>query len=182
MDNLFSRYWWLFLVRGIFAVILGLLALFMPVAAFTTLVIFLGVYMFIDGIFSIISALGQRKTNRNWAWLLLTGIFGVLIGIITFYNPFATAAGIIYLLSFWALIIGIAEIAWAIRLRKVIEGEGWYIFFGLLTVLFSLLVLFNPLAGVFVLSVMFGSYLLIIGAMLITLAIRLKRRNTRLAV
>lgn len=177
MNPLFSQYWWLFLLRGIFAILLGLMALFIPGAALTGLIIFLGAYMFIDGIFSIIAAITERKTNSNWVWLLVTGLFGIIVGIITFYHPFATAAALVYLVAFWALVIGIAEIVWAIRLRKVIQGEGWYILAGILSILFSLMVIFNPIAGALTLTLLFGIYALIIGIMLIALAFRLRNRN-----
>ena len=77
MDSLFKKYWWVYLLRGIIAVIFGLLAIFMPIAAFTGLVIYLGAYMFIDGIFTIIAAISERKTYRNWIcyWLVALSEF-----------------------------------------------------------------------------------------------------------
>lgn len=179
MNRLFSEYWWLFLIRGIVAVLLGLLALFMPGTALTGLVLYLGAYMFIDGIFSIIVAISERKTTPNRGWMLVIGLFGILIGIITFINPFATAAALVYLVAFWALVIGIGEIVMAIRLRKLIRGKGWYILAGILTILFSLSVLFNPIAGALTLTFIFGIYALIVGIMLISLSIRLKNRRSR---
>lgn len=183
MNRLLSQYWWFFLLRGLFAVGFGLLALLRPVAAFTGLVLFLGAYMFVDGLFSIIIAINERKTSANWVWLLATGLFGVLIGILTYINPFATATVLLYMVAFWALVIGLAEIALAIRLRKQIRGEGWYIAVGVITILFGLLVFLNPVAGAISLTVVFGSYALIIGGLLIALALRLRRRkDTPIAV
>ena len=179
MNRFFSEYWWLFLLRGIFGVILGLLALFMPGVTFTTLIIFLGAYLLIDGIFSIVAAINARKTLDAWGWYLASGIFGVLVGIITFYNPFATALALLYLISFWLIVAGIIEIVIAIRLRKEIKGEGWYIVGGLLTVLFGILILVNPIAGALTLTMIFGIYALIFGIMLIYLGIKLKQRKSQ---
>lgn len=179
MNRLFGQYWWLFLVRGIVAVLLGGLAIFMPIEAFTGLVILLGAFMFVDGIFSVVAAISERRTYRNWVWLLISGLLGILIGVLTFINPFATAKAVVYLVAFWALVIGITEIVWAIRLRKVIEGEGWYILAGAFTVLFSLLVFFYPEAGAVTLALLFGIYTLVFGFMLIALALRLRRRRGR---
>ncbi|WP_127127732.1 HdeD family acid-resistance protein [Pseudoflavitalea rhizosphaerae] len=177
MNRFFSEYWWLFLLRGIFGVVLGLMALFMPGVTFTTLIIFLGAYLLIDGIFSIVAAINARKTLDAWVWYLVSGIFGVLVGIITFYNPFATALALLYLISFWVIVAGIIEIVIAIRLRKEIKGEGWYILGGLLTVIFGILILVNPIAGALTLTMIFGIYALIFGIMLIYLGIKLKQRK-----
>lgn len=177
MDNLFNRYWWLFLIRGIFAVLLGLIALFSPETAFTGLVLFIGAYMFVDGIFSMVAAVTQRKTYRSWPLLFIGGLFGVIIGIITFINPFATGAALIYLIAVWALILGLVDIALAIRLRNQIKGEGWFILAGILTIAFSIMILLNPLEGAIALTVLLGIYALLFGIMLISLAIRLKNKN-----
>ena len=177
MNSFFGKYWWAFLLRGIIAVLFGLLALFLPVAAFTGLVLYLGAYMFVDGIFSVITAVSERRTYRNWTWLLFLGLMGIFIGVLTFINPFATGTALIYLLALWAFIISIAEIVWAIRLRKAIAGEGWYILSGVLSIAFSLLVLFYPIAGAVTLALMFGIYALIIGGLLISLSLRLRRRR-----
>ena len=178
MNPLFSRYWWLFLIRGIVAVLLGAMALLWPVAAFTVFVIWLGAYMLVDGVFSLIAAISERKSTKHWGWLLVTGIFGILVGILTFINPFATATALVFLIACWALIIGISEIAMAISLRRQIRGEGWYILAGILTFLFGLMVMVYPATGALTLAMIFGIYALIIGIMLISLALRL-RGHTR---
>jgi uncharacterized membrane protein HdeD (DUF308 family) len=179
MHNFFSTYWWVFLLRGVFALVLGILALVWPGVTFTTMVIFLGAYLLIDGLFAIVGAIGARKTNENWGLFLLTGLLGVLLGILTLMNPFATGVTLIYLVAIWALLAGLLEIILAIRLRKVITGEGWYILGGLLTVVFGILLIANPIAGAITLTWIFGFYTIVIGIMLLSLSVRLKnRKNT----
>ena len=180
MNPHFSDYWWLFLVRGLFAIILGVLAIIFPGSTMAVLVMFLGAYMFIDGLFSIVAAFNARRTMRTWTWLLASGVLGVIIGIITFFNPFATALAIITLIAFWALVIGLAEIIWAIRLRSVIRGEGWYIASGILSIAFSFLLLVLPRAGILTISYLFGIYAITIGVILLSLGTRLRRHNTLL--
>src|SRR5690606_35795615 len=118
---------------------LGLLAIFMPVAGFAALVLCLGAYMFVDGLFSAITAIRGQGVLRHWGWLLTFGLLGVAAGILIFLNPFATGVVLVYFVAAWAMIIGIAEIVWAIRLRKEIKGEGWYILSGILSIAFSLI-------------------------------------------
>lgn len=177
MYNFFSTYWWIFLLRGVFALVLGILALIWPGVTFTTMIIFLGAYLFIDGLFAIVGAVGARKTSDNWGLFLLSGLLGVLLGILTLVNPFVTGAALIYLVAFWALLAGLLEIILSIRLRKVITGEGWYILGGLLTVVFGILLIANPVAGAITLTWIFGFYAIVIGIMLLSLAFRLKNRK-----
>lgn len=177
MNLLFTQYWWIFLLRGLFAVILGFFALLMPGITFTTLVIFLGAYMLADGIFSAIAAISNRKSIVYWGWMLATGILSILVGLITFMNPFATGAALLYLVACWAIVVGILEIVVAIRLRKVITGEGWYILAGILSIIFGILIFLNPIAGAITITLIFGVYALLFGFMLISLALRLKQRH-----
>ncbi|WP_315814546.1 HdeD family acid-resistance protein [Paraflavitalea speifideaquila] len=177
MSPIFTQYWWIFLLRGLFAIILGIIALSMPGITFTTLVIFLGAYMFIDGIFSVAAAISGRKTMEYWGWVLTIGILSILAGIVTFMNPFVTGAALLYLVAFWAILVGILEIVVAIRLRKVISGEGWYILAGILGIIFGILILLNPIAGAITITLIFGFYALVFGFILISFAMRLRRRH-----
>jgi len=177
MHNFYNAYWWLFLMRGIFALVLGVLAVGWPGATFATLIVFLGAYLFIAGLFAIAGAIAARKTNENWGLFLISGLFGVILGVLTFYNPFATGAALIYLVAFWAMLAGLLELIIAIRLRKVITGEGWYIAGGLLTILFGVLLVANPVAAAVTLTWIFGIYAIFTGIMLISLSFRLRSRH-----
>jgi uncharacterized membrane protein HdeD (DUF308 family) len=177
MPGFYSTYWWIFLLRGIFALVLGVLAIGWPGVTFATLIVFLGAYLFIAGVFAVIGAFAARKTSENWGIFLLSGLLGILFGILTFYNPFATGAALVYLVAFWAIVAGLFEVVIAIRLRKVITGEGWYIAGGLLTVIFGLLLVANPVAAAVTLTWVFGIYAVVTGVMLVSLAFRLRSRH-----
>ncbi|AXY73008.1 HdeD family acid-resistance protein [Paraflavitalea soli] len=177
MTPLFTQYWWIFLLRGLFAIILGIIALLIPGVTFTTLVIFLGAYMLVDGIFSVITAISGRKTMEYWGWVLTIGILSILAGIVTFMNPFVTGAALLYLVAFWAIVVGLLEIVVSIRLRKVITGEGWYILAGILGIAFGILIILNPIAGAITITLIFGFYALIFGFILLSFAMRLRRRH-----
>ncbi|SEW05039.1 HdeD family acid-resistance protein [Chitinophaga arvensicola] len=177
MHDFYNAYWWLFLLRGIFALVLGVLAVGWPGATFTTLIVFLGAYLFMAGLFAIAGAIAARKSNENWGLFLISGLFGVILGILTLYNPFATGAALIYLVAFWAMLAGLLELIIAIRLRKVITGEGWYMVGGLLTILFGVLLVANPVAAAVTLTWIFGIYAIFTGIMLISLSFRLRSRH-----
>lgn len=97
MKRLFSVSVWSILMKGIIALLLGLLALVWPIIIISLLVISLGSYILIDGVFSLVSALRKRKTEANWDWLFLNGMFGIFAGVLTFFNPFVIIAAVAFL-------------------------------------------------------------------------------------
>lgn len=167
----------LHIFRGIVLVLLGILALLMPQITFATLVFLFGAYMLVDGIFYIIKAIRNRKTTSGWGWYLFMGIISVIAGIVAFIDPFAAGTALVFLFGFWIMLAGITTISTAINLRKTIRGEGWYIAAGVITVIFSLLIVFNPLAGALTLALLFGFNALANGISLIVLGIRLKHHG-----
>ena len=177
MSLLFPHYWWVFLWRGIAAVLLGVLALLLPGPALIGLVTFLGIFLIIDGIFTVIAALQGRAVGSHWGWYLFVGTLGILAGFTALYNTFATATALSFLVAFWALIMGMGEIAWAIRLRKEMRSEGWFILMGIGSIAFAIVFFAFPIWGAIALTVMFGFYALFIGIFLIALSLRLRRRK-----
>jgi uncharacterized membrane protein HdeD (DUF308 family) len=174
--------WGLFLIRGILALILGVLTLLAPGITFTLLVIYIGAYMLVSGVLSVVRAFKVRKASATWGWFLVYGIVAIIAGCLTLYNPFVGAASLIYLIAAWALVTGVMEIIAAISLRKMIRGEGWYILAGIINILLAIFFVLNPLAGAITVAVVFGVYALLIGIMFIILSIRLKRMDTTVAL
>lgn len=176
---LLARNWWLFLLRGIFALVFGVVALFFPQVAFLSLVLVFGAFALVDGIFALISAFSGGAKAENWWWLILEGIFGILIGVLTIIQPAAMATAWIIIIAAWAIITGIFEIITAIRLRKEITGEWALILGGVISVLFGLLAAFYPATGAFAVGFMIGIYAIVFGALFIWLALNLRKfKNT----
>lgn len=99
MDRIFKYRAWLILGKGVIILLLALLILVWPVVVISLLVISLGIYIIIDGIISLVSALKKRKRDEiNWDWLFLNGMFGIFAGVLTFFNPFIIVAVATYLL------------------------------------------------------------------------------------
>ena len=176
---LLARNWWMFLLRGILALVFGVVALFFPQAAFLSLVLVFGAFALVDGIFALISAFTGRAKSENWWWLILEGIFGILIGVLTIIQPAAMAAAWLIIIAAWAIVTGVFEIITAIRLRKEITGEWAMILGGVISVLFGLLAAFYPATGAFAVGFMLGIYAIVFGAMFIWLALNLRKfKNT----
>ena len=128
-----------------------------------------------DGLVAVFSAFTSDAKSENWWWLILEGVFGVLIGLLTLFQPAAVGQAWLVLIAAWAIITGLFEVVTAVRLRKAIEGELWLILGGVVSVLFGLLVLIYPASGAFAIGFMVGIYAILFGALFIALALRLRR-------
>ena len=142
-----QRHWWVPVIRGIAAIIFGVIAFTHPVMAIATLVLFFGAWVFIDGIFRIVGAFGHRASNPDWGWQLVIGILGIMVGLLTFHAPQVTALALVIYIAAWALMIGASEIVLAVKLRHEIKGEWLIILMGLASIAFAVLLLWNPVAG-----------------------------------
>jgi uncharacterized membrane protein HdeD (DUF308 family) len=172
MLHLLARYWWALALRGLFAVLFGLLTFFIPGITLLALVLLFGVYALLDGIFDIVSAI--RSPGHHWAFVI-EGIVGIAIGVLTLIWPGITAMVLLYLIGFWAIFTGVLEIVAGIRLRAAITNEVLLILMGVLSLLFGLLIIVFPSAGALAVAFWIGAYALIFGIMLIALAFRLRR-------
>jgi uncharacterized membrane protein HdeD (DUF308 family) len=163
--------WWLFLLRGVLALVFGVLALIEPVAALAALVLVFGVWAFIDGI----SALALAITGwRSWQ-LVLVGLVGIALGLFTFVRPNITAIGLYAAVAAWSIARGILEIAVAIELRRTIQGEAWLVIGGIASILFGVLMIALPAAGLLALAWLIGIYALLFGAIMCVLSMRLRK-------
>ena len=133
------------------------------------------------GIFTIVSAFTSNAKSENWWWLILEGLFGILIGVLTIIQPAAMSEAWLLLIAAWAIVTGILEIITAIRLRKEITGEFWLILGGLISVAFGVLVAAAPTAGAFAVGTIIGIYALVFGVFLIMLSLRMRKHSTRAA-
>jgi uncharacterized membrane protein HdeD (DUF308 family) len=172
---LLARNWWSLAIRGVIAILLGLLTFVWPGLTLSVVVLLFGAYALLDGIFNLAGAWRQSRMHERWGVLLLEGIAGVIAGLITFAWPGITALFLLLVIATWAVITGIMEIMAAIRLRKHIAGEFLLILSGLASILFGVLLYFFPLTGALVIAIWLGVYAVIFGVLLIALAFRLRR-------
>lgn len=177
MLKLLAENWWVLLLRGLFAVLFGVLTFVWPGLSLLSLIILFGAYSLVDGVVALYGAFKGRGEARGYSlwWLLFVGISGIAAGIVTFIYPQVTALVLVVFIGAWALVRGIFEIIGAVRLRKEIEHEWLLIFAGLLSVLFGLALLIKPGAGALALLWLIGSYAILFGLILIWLSFRLRK-------
>ena len=169
-----AKSWWLFLIKGICAIVFGVLAFAWPGITLGTLILLYAAFAFADGVFAIVAALSGGVTKSRW-WLGLVGLFGIAAGVAAVVWPGLTALVLLFLIAFWSIAIGIAEIIGAVRLRKEIEGEWWLILSGVLSVLFGIALLIRPAAGALAVVWMIGAFAIAYGVLTIGLALRLRQ-------
>ena len=175
-----KRHWWVPVIRGIAAIVFGIIAFVYPGLTIATLVLFFGAWVLIDGIFRIVGAIGHRASDPDWGWQLVIGIIGIIVGLLTFHAPQITALALIIYIAAWALMIGASEIALAIRLRKEIKGEWFLILMGLASIIFAVLLMWNPAPGALALIWLIGSYAIVFGLLAIFFGFKLRSLPTLL--
>lgn len=174
--------WWLVLIRGILAILFGILALILPGVALLALVFSFAAYAVVDGIANIAHALRVRARHTRWGWLLAQGILSVVAGIVAFIFPFSAA----FVFGIWALIIiGIYAIMMGVSgipaAASIVDGGRKVLGFivAILSIVLGVGVLIiafaSPLAGIASVIWVVGVYAILFGAVLIVVAIQARR-------
>jgi uncharacterized membrane protein HdeD (DUF308 family) len=171
------RHWWALGVRGLAAVIFGILAFVWPSITLAVLVLLFGAYALVDGILALVSAV-RSGGEQLWA-LLLEGVVGIVAGLAVFAFPGLTTLVLLLIIAAWAILKGILEVMSAVRLRKVITNEWSWIAGGALSVIFGLILLAAPGAGALALVWIIGVYAILYGITLIVLAWRVRELGER---
>ena len=177
MDSLLSRNWWAFALRGVLAIIAGVLAILVPGPALAALILVFGAYSIVDGAFAVAAGMGASGGPR---WLMiLGGAAGLVIGAFAFSQPGLTALALLSLIAFWAIATGVFEILAAIRLREVIDREWVLVLNGAISVVFGAFLLISPGAGALAVIWLIGWYAIVAGAMYLAVAWRLRGHGSR---
>jgi uncharacterized membrane protein HdeD (DUF308 family) len=170
----FGSVWWLLVLRGVAAVAFGVLAFIWPGMTILALVIVWGAYALVDGILALIAGFRAPERDKpHWAFLVV-GVLGIVAGIVAFVWPGITALALLTLIAAWAFVMGIFQIVAAIRLRKEIEYEWLLALSGVVSVIFGLLMVFNPGAGALAVLWVIAAYAIVFGVLLIAAGFRLK--------
>ena len=173
-----ARHWWVVALRGLVAVLFGILAFVWPGLTLAALVFLFGAYALVDGILGVVAALRGEAHHR--LAMLLEGIVGILAGLAAFAWPGLTALVLLYIIAFWAILTGVLEIVAAVRLRRAIQNEWGLLIGGALSVLFGLVLVVAPGAGALAVVWIIAAYAVVFGIALLALAWRLRGHAQRL--
>jgi uncharacterized membrane protein HdeD (DUF308 family) len=175
-----SRWWWTFILRGVLAILFGVIAFISPPATIAALVLLFGAWALVDGIFDIVAAIQHRTMDRSWWLTILEGIVGIVAGVLALAFPGIAAGALLLLISAWSIVTGVIEIVLAIRLREQITGELWLAIAGALSIVFGVLLFLFPVAGALTIVWIIGGFAIAFGILLIMLGWRLRGIHQRL--
>ena len=172
-----GRNWGWIVLRGVAAILFGILAFVLPGITLAVLVIVWGAYALADGILALVAAYRVRDQGKPFWSLVIVGLLGIAAGIVTFIWPGMTALVLLLFIAAWAVVMGIFQIIAAIRLRKEIQNEWLLGLSGVLSVLFGIIMFAQPGAGAIAVIWVIAAYAIVFGVLLIWLGLRLKKRS-----
>jgi uncharacterized membrane protein HdeD (DUF308 family) len=179
-DQFDTRTWSGLALRGLIAIVFGILALARPGSGVIGLAYLFGAYAFLDGVLAIAAAANVAQMRGPWWPIMLAGFCGVAVAVLSFSRPAATAVGLTYYIAAWAVFTGILEVVAAFRLRRIVQREWMLAVAGLLSVAFGIMIAARPDAGLLSLIWTVGVFAIIFGGLVMGLAFRLRGDAQRL--
>jgi uncharacterized membrane protein HdeD (DUF308 family) len=180
MSALLAQNWWAIALRGVFAIIFGIIALLMPGATMLALVLLFAAYLLVDGIFAIIAAVRAARRQERWGWLIFEGLVDLVTGGIAAVWPLITIVAFALLMGAWAIVTGALLLGASYRLN-IPHGRWLMALAGAISVIWGVLLIIWPLIGALVLTWWMAAYALIFGVAMLVLAFRLRSRRPAVA-
>ncbi|MGD0050196.1 MAG: HdeD family acid-resistance protein [Vulcanimicrobiaceae bacterium] len=174
MIEALTRRWWLFLIRGLAAVVFGILALIWPGIALGALTIVFGAYAFVDGVFAFAAAVSGTAGSRWWVFMI-EGIVGLIVAFFVLTEPVLSAISLVYVVAIWAIVTGAVEIVAGVQLRDMISNEWLYVLAGIVSIAFGILVLRDPSSGALAVVWLIAYYAILFGILQLAFSYRLNR-------
>jgi len=179
MIMVLARNWWALALRGLVSIVFGVIAFAVPGPTLSALLLLFAVYAFVDGIFAIVAAVRAAERHERWWPMLIEGVAGILLAVVTFIRPAVTLIFLVSMVSAWAIVTGVMKVVVAIRLRRHIQGELVHVLNGVISVLFGLFLLLIPGIGLLAIVWWIAGYAVFRGLLLCALSYRLWRHHRR---
>jgi uncharacterized membrane protein HdeD (DUF308 family) len=167
-----QAYWWLLILRGVVALLFGIMALISVEFTLLFLVYLFGAYVLLDGIMAIIASLQERRSSSAWLVVFLIGIVGIVVGVLSFIHPGNVALVIFYLVAFWLIIAGFFGVISALLRAR---GPEWLsIIGGILSIIIGVIFYLHPTSSILSIVWLLGLFALVYGIIQIIRAIQLR--------
>ena len=175
-----ARNWWVLLLRGIVAIGFGVLTFASPALSLASLVLLFGGLCLADGLMAAWTAFSNRKQKENGWLLLIGGLLGIGVGLLTIFQPAVTGLALLFYIAIWAIATGVVHVLTAIRLRQEIANEWMLILAGLASVAFGALLMARPGSGALAVLWLIASYAIVRGLLLVVLAFEVRSAAKKL--
>lgn len=175
-NTYFSR-WWIWMVRGIFAILFGILTFIVPTVTLAVLILLFGIWAIIDG-FTHLALAFRAKGTLAW-WLAFEGVIGLAAGFFAIFYPLHTGLALLYVIALWAILTGAARLVAAIRQRREEAHEWTVALSGALAIVFGAIVLIFPIVGIVAVAFAVGVYALVAGVVFLGLSMRMHAAHKR---
>jgi uncharacterized membrane protein HdeD (DUF308 family) len=173
------HHWWLIVLRGIAAVIFGMIAWVWPDLTGLALIVCFGVYTAIDGVAALITGIVRLRQRRH-AWTFLAeGLVSLGFALAALIWPVFTALTVVTVIGLWAMVTGLVEVFAAVQLRKEIQDEWILALSGFASLIFGALIAFQPASGGVAVVWSIGWYAVVFGVLLVVWGLRLKGLRDR---
>jgi uncharacterized membrane protein HdeD (DUF308 family) len=176
MSEVLAQRWWAVGLRGILAIIFGLICLLTPGIAVGAFVIVFAAYMFVDGVFAIISGIRAARSGESWGLLILEGVVDLGAGVVAILWPAITLVALVWIVAIWAILSGALMLAAAFSLN-LDYGRWWLALGGIASIIFGILLIIEPLIGAVVLTLWIGAYAVVFGVLLLVLGFQLNSKR-----
>jgi uncharacterized membrane protein HdeD (DUF308 family) len=175
-----SQNWWVLLLRGCAAILFGGLAFAIPDLSLDSLVLLFGAFCLADGLMAAWTAIWHRRQAENGWLLLIGGLLGIGVGLMTIFQPAVTALGLLFYIAVWAVSTGVVQLLQAIRLRNEVENEWPLALAGLASLALGGLLMARPGPGALALLWLIASYAVVRGLLLVALALEVRTAGRRI--
>jgi uncharacterized membrane protein HdeD (DUF308 family) len=181
MLDVICRRWWVMLLRGLAAIVIGIIAMAWPQITLVTLVVLFATFSIIDGVFGVVLGFRGEADGTVWWTMVLLGLLALAAGIIAIVYPGLTLLVLVTIIAASAIVRGAFEIYAAIRLRHEIDDEWILGFSGLMSIIFGLLIMWRPGAGLIAIALLIGAYMMALGIFGVALSLRLRKVGQNLS-
>ena len=176
LSEVLAAQWWVVALRGVIAIIFGLICFFFTPAAILAAVLFFSAYMLVDGVLAIWSGVKAARNGQRWGLLIVEGVVDITAGIIAFLWPGMAAVVFVLLIGIWAVISG-GLLTYAAFSLKLDHGRWWLALAGVASIIFGILLFIAPVIGAVVLTWWIGAYAFAFGILLLILGFKLKGKK-----
>jgi uncharacterized membrane protein HdeD (DUF308 family) len=175
MSAALARNWWAMALRGVAAIVFGVIALLLPGTVLLTLAWLFAAYLLVDGVLGIVASVRAAERQQRWRLLLAESVLDLVMGAVALVLPSVAVVAFVLLTAAWALLTGGLMLAAAFRLH-VSHGRWWLALGGIVSLVWGVLLIIAPMIGAVVLTWWLGGYAIVFGIVLLVLGVRLRRQ------